>query len=41
MNPDEFLLRNDSYNFFAPLGDLLKPGPTLTNVNDLAFIFVN
>jgi hydroxypyruvate reductase len=37
--PDSFLARNDSYHFFEPLGDLLKPGPTQTNVNDLVFIF--
>ncbi len=35
-----FLARNDAYAFFDRLGDLLKPGPTLTTVNDLAFIFV-
>ncbi len=35
----DHLQRNDSYNFFGTLGDLLKPGPTLTNVNDLAFLF--
>ncbi len=34
----DFLGRNDAYNFFAPLDALLKPGPTLTNVNDLLFI---
>jgi len=39
MNPDDYLDRNDSYHFFQSLGDLLKPGPTLTNVNDLVFIF--
>jgi hydroxypyruvate reductase len=39
LNPDEFLARNDSYHFFEPLGDLLKTGPTQTNVNDLAFVF--
>jgi len=39
LDPAEFLSRNDSYHFFEPLGDLLKPGPTQTNVNDLAFIF--
>lgn len=39
IDPVDHLNRNDSYNFFAPLGDLLKPGPTFTNVNDLAFIF--
>ncbi|MBL7164041.1 MAG: glycerate kinase [Anaerolineales bacterium] len=39
LNHAEFLSRNAAYDFFDPLGDLLKPGPTLTNVNDLAFIF--
>jgi glycerate 2-kinase len=32
------LARNDAYPFFATLGDLLRPGPTNTNVNDLALI---
>lgn len=39
MSPDDFLARNDAYHFFEALGDLLKPGPTQTNVNDLAFLF--
>ncbi len=39
LNPNEFLARNDSYRFFAALDDLLKPGPTSTNVNDLIFLF--
>jgi hydroxypyruvate reductase len=39
MDPSDFLDRNDSYHFFEKLGDLLKPGPTQTNVNDLSFIF--
>lgn len=34
-----YLAENDSYNYFAALGDLLKPGPTGTNVNDLTFLF--
>ena len=33
------LRRNDSYHFFKPLGALLKPGPTGTNVNDIVFLF--
>lgn len=37
-SPAAFLARNDAYHFFAPLGDLLRPGPTQTNVNDLLFI---
>lgn len=40
LNPDDFLARHDAYHFFEPLGDLLKPGPTQTNVNDLAFLFL-
>jgi len=39
LNPLEYLARNDSYHFFDPLGDLIRCGPTRTNVNDLAFIF--
>jgi len=39
MTPSDYLARNDSYPFFASLGDLLITGPTGTNVNDLAFLF--
>jgi hydroxypyruvate reductase len=39
LDPAGHLARNDAYRFFDPLGDLLKPGPTQTNVNDLAFVF--
>ncbi len=31
----DYLSRNDAYPFFEALGDLLKTGPTGTNVNDL------
>jgi glycerate 2-kinase len=31
---------NDSYNFFAPLGDLVVTGPTFTNVNDFRALLV-
>lgn len=41
MRPADFLARNDSYHFFEPLGDLLRTGPTRTNVNDLTFLFLN
>jgi glycerate-2-kinase len=34
-NPEGFLAANDSYTFFADLGDLLTTGPTGTNVMDL------
>ncbi|MHB8112437.1 MAG: glycerate kinase type-2 family protein [Bellilinea sp.] len=39
LSPAEHLTRNDAYRFFDGLGDLLKPGPTHTNVNDLALLF--
>ena len=32
--------RNDAYNFFAPLGDLVVPGPTFTNVNDFRALLI-
>ena len=32
------LSRNDAYVFFDELNDLLKPGPSGTNVNDLIFL---
>jgi len=38
LSPVAYLQRNDAYHFFAALGDLLLPGPTQTNVNDLLFI---
>ncbi len=31
---------NDAYNFFAPLGDLVITGPTLTNVNDFRALLI-
>jgi hydroxypyruvate reductase len=39
LDPATYLARNDAYPFFEGLADLLKPGPTATNVNDLAFVF--
>jgi len=39
MSASEYLSRNDSFPFFEALGDLLKPGYTGTNVNDLIFLF--
>ena len=35
----DYLSRNDSYPFFKALGDLIRSGPTGTNVNDLIFLF--
>jgi hydroxypyruvate reductase len=34
----DHLSRNDAYPFFDALGDLIKTGPTGTNVNDLLFL---
>jgi hydroxypyruvate reductase len=39
LSASEYLSRNDSYSFFEKLGDLLKPGYSGTNVNDLIFLF--
>jgi glycerate 2-kinase len=35
------LANNDSYHFFDPLGDLIKTGPTGTNVADIQVILVS
>ncbi len=40
LDPRDHLFRNDAYHFFAPLGALLKTGPTHTNVCDLRVIVV-
>lgn len=40
LNPTDFLRKNDSYEFFNLLMDLLKPGLTGTNVNDLIFLML-
>jgi hydroxypyruvate reductase len=39
LDPLEHLARNDAYHFFAALDDLLVTGPTLTNANDLMFVY--
>lgn len=36
----DHLRRHDAYPFLTATGDLLKTGPTQTNVNDLVFVFV-
>jgi hydroxypyruvate reductase len=41
LDPAHFLKDNNSTEFFARLGDLLTPGPTLTNVNDFRAILVD
>jgi hydroxypyruvate reductase len=40
MDPAAFLARNDAYPFFDRLGDLLRTGPTRTNVMDLRIILL-
>jgi hydroxypyruvate reductase len=40
LKAQDFLDRNDAYNFFRPLGDLVVPGPTFTNVNDFRALLV-
>lgn len=41
LSAEDFLADNDSTGFFEKLGDLLQPGPTMTNVNDLRVILVD
>jgi hydroxypyruvate reductase len=38
--PEHYLDNNNSYAFFETLGDLIKTGPTSTNVGDLQVILV-
>jgi hydroxypyruvate reductase len=40
LNGRAALEANDSYRFFDALGDLIRTGPTGTNVNDLLFVLV-
>ena len=39
-DPEKFLEKNDSYNFFLKLNDLIITKPTGTNVNDVSVIIV-
>jgi glycerate 2-kinase len=39
-NPNYFLTNNDSYGFFSQMGDLIRTGPTWTNLNDLTVIVI-
>jgi glycerate 2-kinase len=41
LDPAGFLKDNNSTEFFAKLGDLVRPGPTFTNVNDFRAIVVD
>lgn len=40
LNPEEFLLNNDSYGFFDALDNRVAPGPTHTNVNDFRLFLI-
>jgi hydroxypyruvate reductase len=40
LEPAQFLRRNNSYHFFAALGDLVITGPTGTNVMDIHLLLV-
>ena len=40
LNPDAFLDDNNAYAFFEALGDLVRTGPTGTNVGDLQVILL-
>jgi glycerate 2-kinase len=39
LDPARYLADNNSYAFFDRLGDLIRTGPTNTNVNDLILLF--
>jgi glycerate 2-kinase len=39
LDAEAYLADNDSYAFWSALGDIVKTGPTNTNVNDLIFVF--
>lgn len=41
LDPAAYLDNNDSTGFFEALGDLVVPGPTYTNVNDLRAVIVD
>lgn len=41
LDPAAMLADNDSTRFFETLGDLVRPGPTRTNVNDCRIILVD
>ncbi|MFQ5686944.1 MAG: glycerate kinase [Candidatus Scalindua sp.] len=41
LNPEDFLTKNDSYNFFSKTGEHIITGPTLTNVMDIMISLIN
>jgi len=38
LNPDDYFLRSDSYNFFRALGGAIETGPTGNNLRDLRIL---
>lgn len=40
LDPVQALVRHDAHSFFSALGAQVKPGPTLTNVNDFRALLV-
>jgi glycerate 2-kinase len=40
LNPHAYLVAHDSYSFFDGIGDLVRTGPTGTNVNDIRAILI-
>jgi len=39
-DPDSYLRDNNTYAFFDRLGDLIKTGPTRTNVGDIQIVLL-
>jgi hydroxypyruvate reductase len=40
LSAKDYLRRHDSYSLFDALGDLIKTGPTRTNVNDFRAVLI-
>ncbi len=41
LDPHAYLARNDAYHFFEQINQLLRPGPTHTNVMDIQIVLVD
>ena len=41
LDPARYLIDNNSYNFFNQLDDLIRTGPTGTNVGDVQVILID
>jgi hydroxypyruvate reductase len=40
LDPRSHLVTHDSYSFFAGIADLIRTGPTGTNVNDVRAVLI-